>query len=124
MTRPRRSEQMPYVRQGTLHRPDGAVICEVKGRSGFVDWLNHPDHRGFRYESLAGIQISVLKERRKGRSGETFEYWYAHRRLMGHVVRVYLGKAADVTLLALEQAAGRLAQLELGHVAQKSGATL
>lgn len=120
---PRRPEQMPFVIKGTLFKPDSSPICEVAGRTAFFDWLRHPDHRGFRYESLAGVEISVLKERRKGRSGEYFDYWYAHRHIFGRLLRVYLGKAEKVTFLTLEQAAGRLAQLELkmgdGRVGKK-----
>lgn len=115
MTRPRKAEQMPYVQQGMLHKPDGSVICSVGFRSGFIDWLRSGVNKGFRFESLAGVEISVLKEKRKGRTGEYFDYFYAHRRVFGQLVRVYLGKAEKVTNSALENAAGRLAQLELGQ---------
>lgn len=96
-----------------LHRPDGSVICSVGFRTGFIDWLKL--NKGFRFESMAGVEISVLKETRKGRTGEYFEYYYAHRRVFGQLVRVYLGKAETLTLKTLENAAGRLAQLELGQ---------
>jgi hypothetical protein len=103
---------MPFVRQGTLYQPDGSVICAVGPHTGFGDWLRL--NKGFRYESLAGVEISVLKERRQGRSGEYFDYFYAHRRVFGQLMRVYLGKAEKVTVSALEYAAGRLGQIELG----------
>lgn len=105
-------EQMFFVERGTLFRPDGRPVCDLTGRTGFVDWLKR--NKSFRYQSLAGVEISVIKEQRKGRTGEYFDYWYAHRRVFGQLVRVYVGKAEKVTISALEQAAGRLAQLELG----------
>lgn len=117
MTKPRSPEQMPFVEQGTLFRPDGTPICDLTGRTGFVDWLKR--NKSFRYQSLAGVEISVIKEARKGRTGEYFDYWYAHRRVFGELVRVYLGKAEKVTLNALEKAAGSLAQLELGTGVKK-----
>lgn len=114
MTRPRKGEEMPFVKKGMLHRPDSAPICAVAGgKTGWLDWLK--THTGFRYESLAGVEISVIKERRKGRTGEYFEYWYGHRHVLGQLRRIYIGKAETLTIAALENAAGRLAQLELGQ---------
>lgn len=121
MTKPRSREQMPFVERGTLFRPDGTPICDLAGRTGFTDWLKR--NTGFRYQSLAGVDISVIKEARKGRTGEYFDYWYAHRRVFGELVRVYLGKAEKVTIHALEKAAGSLAQLELG-TGVKNGRTV
>jgi hypothetical protein len=122
---PKQTEQMYFVSHGTLFRPDGSPICEVSGKTGFRDWLRYPEHRSFRYESLAGGNCTVLKERRAGRSGEIFDYWYAHRHVFGKLRRVYLGKSEIITIQVLERAAVMLAQLEMdGLEAEKNAGTL
>lgn len=113
MTKP-----IPYVQSGKLHSPAGEIILSLPAaakRTGWADWLGNPAHRSFRFVGLAGATCTVIKERRKQRSGEVREYWYCHRQVLGTLKRVYLGKPESVTLAALEAAAAKLAQLELGE---------
>lgn len=83
-------------------------------QTGWFNWLDDPRHRSFRFEGASGAECSVIKERRRGRSGQEFDYWYAHRHVMGKLHRVYLGKSENLTLTTLEAAAGKLSQLEMG----------
>jgi len=107
-----------YVRQGKLYRPDGDVVCAVGRRTGWLDWLRDARHTSFRYESYEGPQCSVVREsRRSPSSGNTFWYWYAHRKIGGRLRRKYLGKPESLTITALEAAARSLAQLGLDDAA-------
>jgi len=106
--------QIPYVKEGKLHQPDGRIICPVpatRGRTGWVDWLE--GHKSFRFHGLAGTHCTVIKEIRRGKSGLEHDYWFAHRHVLGKLRRVYLGKSARLNLTLLEAAAARLAQLEM-----------
>lgn len=120
---------IPYVEGGKLHSPAGAVVCAVPAgqpaRTGWIDWLGNPNHRSFRFHGLAGTHCTVIKERRAGRSGIKRDYWYAHRHVLGALKRVYLGKSENLTLTLLEEAAAKLAQLDMEAAAGvERGATL
>ena len=108
---------IPYVSNGRLHYPSGVIICAVPSappmRTGWVDWLNSPDNRSFRFIGASGATCTVNKESRAGSSGTIFWYWYAARHVLGKHHRIYLGKAETLTLDILEAGAARLAQLEL-----------
>lgn len=105
---------IPYVEGGKLYRPDGSVICAVGPKTGWLDWLNRPETKSFRFRGLAGTHCTVIRETRKGRSGNQHPYWYTHRHVLGRLRRVYLGRSENLTLQALEAAAAKLAQLEMG----------
>lgn len=107
------SREIPYVRGGILFGTDGSRICEVGNKTGWLDWLRDDRHRSFRFEAAGGFNCSVLKEKRKTRSGELRDYWYAHRHVLGKLKRVYMGKPERLTIQALTAAAVRLAQLEM-----------
>lgn len=107
--------EIHYVRLGVLHKPDGAVVCRVGPKTGWLDWLRDKRHSSFRYESVEGPQMSVLREPRRASSGVTHYYFYAHRTINGRRKRAYLGRAEKVTLFRLEDAARKLAQLELSE---------
>jgi len=104
---------IPYVLKGVLHQPDGSPVCVVGPKTGWLDWLRDERHRSFRFEGAGGMNCTVLKEKRKTRSGETRDYWYAHRHVFGKLKRVYLGKPERLTLSGLSAAAVKLAQLEM-----------
>lgn len=109
--------QIPYVRDGKLHRHDGVVICRVADsfgeRTGWYDWLEDPRHKSFAFTANNGAHATCIKERRRGSSGKIHFYWYAYRSIGGVKRRVSLGKGTGITLAKLAQAATRLAQLEL-----------
>lgn len=109
-------KQIPYVRNGKLYAPTGGVILSLPGpaeRTGWVAWLEN--HKSFRYESASGATCAVVKQKRTGASGNTHWYWYANKHIFGKLKRRYLGRSEDVTISALEQAAGELVQLEAGE---------
>lgn len=101
------------VKDGLLRRrADGEMIRRV-GTSGWFDWLQLETTKSFHYLGESGQHATVCKEKRIGGSGGTHYYFIAYRKVASKRRRVYLGKARKVTLRALEQAAGKLAQLAL-----------
>ena len=119
------NEGIPYVREGKLYNPLGEVICAVGPKTGWPDWLSTPNHRSFRFEGAGGFNCSMIKERRKTRSGDYRDYWYAHRHVLGKLKRVYLGKPERLTIQAMTAATIKLAQLEMmGVTVSQGGASL
>jgi hypothetical protein len=108
-----RNQKIPYVKEGTLYKFDGSVVCALGFRTGWLDWLKQESHRSFRFESAAGMTCTLVKEKRRGSSDEYHSYWYAHKRIDDKLRRRYIGKAENVTLAKLERVAMELAQLEL-----------
>lgn len=106
------NQKIPYVRGGALYKADGTRVCAVGPQTGWLDWLRDEQHRSFRFEG-EGVSCTLLKEKRRTRSGATRDYWYAHRHVFGELRRVYLGKPENLTLMGLTAAAVRLAQLEM-----------
>ncbi|HEU5097948.1 MAG TPA: LuxR C-terminal-related transcriptional regulator [Roseiflexaceae bacterium] len=74
-------------------------------REDQADWLDWLDtHRSFSFYGRAG-RLNLLKEsRNSGGAG----YWYAYRRGGLQIHKRYVGRSADVTVLALEQIAAAL----------------
>ena len=108
--------KIPYIRNNILHRPDGSVICRLPlagERTGWLDWLQDPLNKSFRFESTSGPHLTANKEHRIGRSGNDHYYWIAYRSVAGRKRRVSLGKSTGVSLQRLERAAQKLAQLAL-----------
>jgi hypothetical protein len=108
-----RNQRIPYIKQGMLYKFDDAPVCRVGMQTGWLDWLKDEAHRSIHFESLVGPTCTLVKERRKGSSGEYHSYWYAHKRINGRLRRRYIGKPEKLTLARLEQAATALGQLEL-----------
>src|SRR5690348_4898427 len=63
------------------------------------DWLERSN--SFSFHSSLGMHYTVRKQ--KGQRGSS--YWYAYRRLQGHLVKRYLGRTTDLTLARLEEIA-------------------
>lgn len=99
------TRQIPYVADGVLHvlEPSGGPKIAVGSRS-WITWLSDSATRSFSFRSPSGA-YTARKERRS-RGGE---YWTAYRRHSGRLRKAYLGKAEDLTLDRLDEAAGVLA---------------
>ena len=100
------ARHIPYVSDGVLHlraQSDGSTIAV--GSAPWIAWLTDPDARSFSFRSPRGA-YTARKERRT-RGGE---YWTAYRRHSGRLRKAYLGKAEDLTLHRLDEAAARLAE--------------
>lgn len=65
-------------------------------------WLDQT--AAFAFHSRWGMHYTVRKQKVQRGS----QYWYAYRRLHGHIVKRYLGKSADLTLTHLEDIARHL----------------
>lgn len=104
--------KIPIVKNGELRRFDGTFIRRI-GTSGWFDWLQLDSTKSFQYHGESGQYATVCKEKRIGGGGEPHYYFIAYRSIKGKKKRVYLGKARRLTLLRLEKAAGKLAQLAL-----------
>ena len=63
------------------------------------DWLEQA--ASFSFHSRGGMHYTARKQRVQ--RGTT--YWYAYRRLHGHLVKHYLGRTADLTFARLEEIA-------------------
>jgi LuxR family maltose regulon positive regulatory protein len=72
------------------------------GSPAWFAWLN--EATTFYYESRAGGTFTAHQERRQ-RGGQ---YWIAYRRRAGILRRAHLGKAQQLTIACLENAALRL----------------
>jgi hypothetical protein len=95
------ARRIPYVADGTLHVLDPSDGPEVAvGSPSWRAWLTDSATRSFSFQS-ASATYTARKERRS-RGGE---YWTAYRRHKGRLRKVYLGKAGDLTLDRLEDAA-------------------
>ncbi|HLL98501.1 MAG TPA: LuxR C-terminal-related transcriptional regulator [Rubrobacteraceae bacterium] len=94
----------PYVEDGVLHvheRP--GVPRVVVGSPSWVGWLTDPSSRSFSFRGPSAT-YTARKERR-ARGGE---YWVAYRRHGGRLHKAYMGKAEDLTLEKLHEAAAAL----------------
>ena len=80
----------------------------------WVEWLDRPTTKSFRYVGKDGTACTVVKEIRRsfGRIDKPLAIWYAHRRL-GRLRKKYLGKSEDLTYQKLKQVAFELSQREL-----------
>src|SRR5215212_3002162 len=98
------ARRTPYVADGVLHVPGtrGDPEIEVDSAS-WVAWLTDPATRSFSFQSPSG-RYTARKEYRS-RGGE---YWTAYRKHSGRLRKAYLGKAEDLTLNRLDEAAAAL----------------
>jgi LuxR family maltose regulon positive regulatory protein len=92
--------RLPAVRDGTLiAAPAGAPV--PVGAPEWFDWLRQA--QSFTFAGTDG----TFTARHEERSGSRF--WYAYRRQEGRLRKAYLGRAAELTVPRLEQAARTLA---------------
>jgi LuxR family transcriptional regulator, maltose regulon positive regulatory protein len=100
------ARQISYVADGVLHvlEPSGEPKIAV-GSPSWIAWLTNPATRSFAFRSSSAT-YTARKERRS-RGGE---YWTAYRRHSGRLRKAYLGKAEDLTLDRLDDAAAMLAR--------------
>jgi hypothetical protein len=97
---------MPYVSEGVLHlrEPSEGPTIAV-GSASWISWLTDPATRSFSFRSPRGAYTARKEWRTRGG-----EYWTAYRRHSGRLRKAYLGKAEDLTLDRLDEAATRLAR--------------
>jgi LuxR family transcriptional regulator, maltose regulon positive regulatory protein len=75
----------------------------VVGSPSWIAWLTDPATRSFSFRSPSGTYTARKEHRSRGG-----EYWTAYRRQSGRLRKAYLGKAEDLTLARLEEAAAAL----------------
>jgi LuxR family maltose regulon positive regulatory protein len=93
--------RLPAVRDGMFIAAPGDAPVPV-GAPEWFDWLQ--DARSFTFAGAGG----TFTARHEERSGSRF--WYAYRRQEGRLRKAYLGRAAQLTMHRLEQAARILAE--------------
>ena len=96
------AQRIPHVADGVLHadEPLGVASFVVNSPAWFA-WLEDPATRSFSFEGPSG----TLTARRERRTGSLEGYWTAYRKQGGRLRKVYLGKAANVTVERLDHAA-------------------
>ena len=96
------AQRIPHVANGVLHanEPLGVASIVVDSPAWFA-WLEDPATRSFSFEGPSG----TLTARRERRTGSLEGYWTAYRKQGGKLRKVYLGKAANVTVERLDHAA-------------------
>jgi LuxR family maltose regulon positive regulatory protein len=75
----------------------------VVGSPSWIAWLTDPTTRSFAFRSPSGTYTARKEHRSRGG-----EYWTAYRRQSGRLRKAYLGKAEDLTLTRLDEAAAAL----------------
>lgn len=91
---------LPTIRFGLLHT-DTTPPLAVSG-AAWRRWLDDANTASFRFEEPPR-SFTARRETIRGR-----EYWYGYRKIDGKLRKVYLGKAGDLTLERLQNAAGTL----------------
>jgi len=84
---------------------EGTQAIDV-GSADWFDWLAENDRFVYRHEET---HFTARRESRRGR-----HYWYAYRRHRDKLRKVYLGRAADLTVPALVAAGHRFREDEAG----------
>ena len=98
------AQRIPHVADGVLHVPESPGGSEIAvGSPTWSAWLADPATRSFAFRG-SSVTYTARKERRS-RGGE---YWTAYRRHSGRLRKAYLGKAEDLTLARLDEAAAAL----------------
>jgi LuxR family transcriptional regulator, maltose regulon positive regulatory protein len=98
------AQRIPHVVDGVLHVPESPGGPKIAvGSPSWIAWLTDPTTRSFAFRSSRAT-YTARKERR-ARGGE---YWTAYRRQSGRLRKAYLGKAEDLTLDRLDDAAEAL----------------
>jgi LuxR family transcriptional regulator, maltose regulon positive regulatory protein len=100
------ARHIPYVSDGVLHlREPSDSPTIVVGSASWIAWLTDPATRSFSFRGPRGAYTARKEWRTRGS-----EYWTAYRRHSGRLRKAYLGKAEDLTLDRLDEAATRLAR--------------
>jgi LuxR family maltose regulon positive regulatory protein len=112
----REMAHIPSVADGLLHgtAADAATGLAV-GSPAWFAWLADDAARSFSFRSPAGAYTARKERRQRGGA-----YWVAYRTAAGRQHKVYLGKAEDLSLERLDEAAAALA----GRVAGSAGLPL
>ena len=107
---------IPSVADGLLQgtAASGATGLAV-GSPGWFAWLAGDAARSFSFRSPAGAYTARKERRQRGGA-----YWVAYRTAAGRQHKVYLGKAEDLSLERLDEAAAALT----GRVAGSAGLPL
>ena len=98
------ARNIPQVSDGVVHVREalgGPTI--VVGSPSWIAWLTDPATRSFSFRSPSGTYTARKEHRSRGG-----EYWTAYRRQSGRLRKAYLGKAEDLTLARLVEAAAAL----------------
>jgi LuxR family transcriptional regulator, maltose regulon positive regulatory protein len=95
------AQRIPHVADGLLHAHETHGVAFVVNSPAWFAWLEDPATRSFSFEGPSGR----LTARRERRTGSSEGYWTAYRKMGGKLRKVYLGKAANVTLGRLDYAA-------------------
>src|SRR5918994_66103 len=106
------ARRIPLVAAGVLHVLDPPGGPEIAVDSpAWGAWLRDPATRSVPFRGSSGV-FTARKERRS--AGDA--YWSAYRKRGGKLRKVYLGKAENLTLARLENAATVLARRGEGKV--------
>src|SRR5215212_8359882 len=95
----------PKVESDYLYTDD--VGCAVDS-AGWVAWLKHEENMTFYYESPIGSFTARKETRRSGHFDRA--YWYAYRKQVSKLHKLYLGRSEQLTAVRLVEAAQRLAE--------------
>ena len=99
------AQRIPHLVDGVLHVPESPGGPKIAvGSPSWIEWLADPATRSFSFRG-SSVTYTARKERRS-RGGE---YWTAYRRQGGRLRKAYLGKAENLTLDRLDNAAALLA---------------
>ena len=101
------ARHIPSVSDGVLHlrEPSEEGPTIAVGSASSIAWLTDPATRSFSFRSPRGAYTARKEWRTRGG-----EYWTAYRRHSGRLRKAYLGKAEDLILDRLDEAATRLAR--------------
>src|SRR3712207_3701399 len=98
------AQRIPWVADGVLRLPGAPGVAEIEvGTPSWVSWLADPASRSFSFRGYRGTFTARKELRSRGGA-----YWIAYRKRSGKLRKVYLGKAEDLTLERLEDAAAVL----------------
>src|SRR5215216_3064292 len=112
----REMAHIPSVADGLLHGTAADVATGLAvGSPAWFAWLADDAARSFSFRSPAGAYTARKERRQRGGA-----YWVAYRTAAGRQHKVYLGKAEDLSLERLDEAAAALA----GRVAGSAGLPL
>jgi LuxR family transcriptional regulator, maltose regulon positive regulatory protein len=97
--------QIPAVADGLLQGVTGSGAAGLAvGSPAWFAWLAGDAARSFAFRSPAGAYTARKERRQRGSA-----YWVAYRTAAGRQHKVYLGKAEELTLERLAEAAATLA---------------
>ncbi len=108
------AKTMPVVRSGTLLEPESPGPSIQLDTPAWFAWLEAPTTTRFSYALFNRAHgyidgfLTVRKEQRQRGS----VYWSVYRRQGRHVRKVYVGHAAALTQVRLDQIAARLRQAQ------------